>query len=69
MPIEFIKADFEITSNEDLEKIREAFSRQRHRISELYCGQNSSGSYLASFEIHLDLNRDNHTAEEKIHGF
>ena len=69
MPIEFINADLEITSGEDLEPIRMAFARYEHRFAEMYCGQTSSESYLASFEVHPDEERDEQTAEEKIHAF
>jgi hypothetical protein len=69
MPIEFINADLEITSSEDLEPIRAFFAQYGHRFSEMYCGSTDPGSYLASFEIHPDEDRDDQTAEEKIGAF
>lgn len=52
MPIEFINADLEITSNEDLEPIKVAFDQHGNRFFELYCGETNPGCYLATFEIH-----------------
>jgi hypothetical protein len=69
MPIEFINADLEITSNEDLEPIKMAFANSRSRFAEMYCGETDPGSYLASFEIHPDEERDDQTAEVKILAF
>ena len=69
MPIEFINADLEITSSEDLEPIRAFFAQYGHRFSEMYCGSTEPGSYLASFEVHPDEERDDQTAEEKIGAF
>jgi len=69
MPIEFINADLEITSNEDLEPIRLAFAQFGCRFAEMYCGQTDPDSYLASLEIHPDEERDDQTAEVKINAF
>lgn len=69
MSIEFINADLEITSNEDLEPIKMAFALHGSRFAEMYCGETDSGSYLVSFEIHPDEECDDQTAEEKIHAF
>ena len=69
MSIEFINADLEITSNEDLEPIKTAFALSESRFAEMYCGETDPGSYLASFEIHPDEGCDDQTAEEKIHAF
>ncbi len=69
MSIEFINADLEITSQENLEPITIAFSQYGDRLFSMHCGEITSRSYLASFEIHLDQNKDNHTAEEQIHAF
>ena len=69
MPIEFINADLEITSEENLEPIRDAFAQYGDRFFELYCGEIDPGRYLATFEIHPDEDRDDQTAEEKIHAF
>lgn len=74
MAIEFLNADLEIVSDEDLEPIRAAFAGQGSRFFELYCGQTGEDSYLATFEIHpeLECSNDEHrefTAQEKIHAF
>ena len=69
MPIEFINADLEITSSEDLEPIRAFFAQYGHRFAEMYCGSTDPGSYLASFEVHPDEDHDDQTAEEKIAAF
>ena len=69
MPIEFINADLEITSRESLEPIRAAFAGYGHRFAEMFCGETDPGVYLASFEIHPDEDRDDLSAEEKIHAF
>ncbi|RYD21739.1 MAG: hypothetical protein EOP88_10335 [Verrucomicrobiaceae bacterium] len=69
MPIEFLNADLEITSSEDLEPIRSAFAPYGHRFSEMCCVQNGPGSYFARFEIHLDDERDDHDADMKIQAF
>lgn len=69
MPIEFINADLEITSSEDLEPIKMAFALYGHRFAGMYCGETNPGSFLASFEIHPNEERDDQTAEEKIHAF
>lgn len=69
MPIEFINADLEITSQENLAPIKDAFSRYGDRFFEMHCREIAPDSYMASFEIHPDEDRDDHTAEEKIHAF
>ncbi|WP_353567481.1 hypothetical protein [Haloferula sargassicola] len=69
MPIEFINADLEIASSEDLEPIRAFFAQYGNRLSEMYCGSTDPVSYLASFEVHSDEDRDDQTAEEKIGAF
>ena len=69
MPIEFINADLEITSDEGLEPIRIAFAQAGSRCSEMYCGETVPGSYFASFEVHPDEERDDQTAEVKILAF
>jgi hypothetical protein len=69
MPIEFINADLEITSTEDLEPIRAFFAQYGHRFAEMYCGPTDPDSYLASFEVHPDEDCDDQTAEEKIGAF
>ena len=69
MSIEFINADLEITSQENLSPIKDAFSRYGDRFFEMHCGELTPGSYMASFEIHPNEDRDDHTAEEKIHAF
>ena len=51
-----------------------AFAGQGSRFFELYCGQTGEDSYLATFEIHpeLECSNDEHrefTAQEKIHAF
>ena len=69
MPIEFINADLEITSQENLNPIKDAFSRYEDRFFEMYCGEIAPDSYIASFEIHPNEDKDDHTAEEKIHAF
>lgn len=74
MPIEFLNADLEIVSDEDLEPIRAAFAEQGSRFFELYCGQIGENSHLATFEIHpeRDCSDDEYrefTAQEKIHAF
>ena len=69
MPIEFINADLEITSQENLDPIKDAFSRYGDRFFEMHCGAIAPDSYMASFEIHPDEGRDDHTAEEKIDAF
>lgn len=69
MPIEFINADLEITSRESLEPIRDAFAQFGDRFFELYCGETDPGCHMAAFEIHPDEDRDDQTAEEKIHAF
>jgi hypothetical protein len=67
--MEFINADLEITSQEGLEPIKDAFAQYGDRFFELYCGETEPGFYLATFEIHPDEDRDDQTAEEKIHAF
>ena len=69
MPIEFINADLEITSNEDLGPISIAFAKSGGRFAEMYCGEPVPGSYFASFEVHPDEERDDQTADVKILAF
>ena len=69
MPMEFINADLEIISQESLDPLKDAFAQYGDRLFEMYCGETDPGCYLASFEIHPDEDRDDHTAEEKIHAF
>ncbi len=51
MPTEFINADLEIFSDQDLESIRVSFAQYGARFAEMYCGQTEPNSYLAAFEI------------------
>ncbi len=69
MPIEFINADLEITSSEDLTPIKEAFEQSSYEFVVMYCGEIAGGTYLASFEVHPDNLRDDQSAAEKIHAF
>lgn len=72
MPFEFINADLEITSNEDLTPISAAFAQSGDRFFELHCGEMDTGIFLARFEIHLEplvSIPELHTAEAKIGGF
>lgn len=69
MPIEFINADLEITSSEDLTPIKEAFEQSKFGFAVMHCGEIATGTYLASFEVHPDKIRDDQSAEEKIHAF
>lgn len=69
MAFHFINADLEIYSNHDLEPIRVAFAKYGYRFAEMHCGEVAPGCYEASFEVHPDRERDDQTAEEKIHAF
>ncbi len=76
MPIEFINADLEIVSTEDLEPLKVALAAYGDRFFDLYCGETDSGRYLATFEIHPEeeYSEDGNTyraltAQEKIHAF
>lgn len=69
MPIEFINADLEIFSNEDLEPIRKAFENYGCGFSDMYCGKLETDDYLASFEIHPDDEQCNFSAETLINAF
>ncbi len=69
MPIEFINADLEIISREDLEPIKLAFDQHQYHFAVMYCGETHPGIYLASFEVHPDEDRDDQSAQDKIHAF
>jgi len=72
MPCEFINADLEITSTEDLAPISAAFARLGDRFFELHCGDMGTGVFFARFEIHLEplvYSPELNTAEAKIEGF
>jgi hypothetical protein len=72
MPCEFINADLEITSNEDLAPISAAFAQLGDRFFELHCGEMDAGVFFARFEIHLEplvFRPELHTAEAMIGGF
>lgn len=69
MPTEFINADLEITSDQDLDAIRASFARYGDRFAEMYCGQTEPSCYLAAFEIHPDDEQDDQTSEMKIQAF
>lgn len=69
MPIEFINADLEITSSEDLTPIKEAFAQSVYEFAVMHCGEIGDGNFMASFEVHPDRSRDDQSAEEKIHAF
>ena len=69
MPTEFINADLEIFSDQDLEPIRVSFAKYGARFAEMYCGQTEPNSYLAAFEIHPDEGTEDQSAEVKIQAF
>jgi hypothetical protein len=75
MPIQFLNADLEITSSEDLNPIRAGFARYGDRFHELYYGEIDDDCYLATFEINPEAEHSEEeeyrdfTAQERIHAF